>query len=70
MNPNCNTILDVYKKARSVRGGVKKVALLGGAHHKVAYPAPLVVVKVPLFCGNFFICLESPDREKNEQIGN
>ena len=27
-------------------------------------PLPLVVVKVPLFCGKFFICLESPDTEK------
>ena len=24
-----------------LRGGVKKVILLGGAHHKVAYPPPL-----------------------------
>ena len=32
----------------------KKVVLLGGAHHKVAYPpTPLVVVKVPLFVGIF-----------------
>ena len=42
----------------------KKVVLLGGAHHKVAHPPPSpVVVKVPLFLGDFF-CLESPDTEK------
>ena len=27
-------------------------------------PPPQVVVKVPLYCGKFFICLESPDTEK------
>ena len=39
----------------SLRDGVKKMVLLGGAPHKVAYPPPphLVVVKVPLFLGNF-----------------
>ena len=50
-----------------VRGGVKKVVLLGGAPHKGAFPPPppaLVVVKVPLFCDAFFICLEFPDTEK------
>ena len=44
----------------------KKVVLLGGAHNKVAYPPPppRVVVKVPLFCGKVFVCLESPETEK------
>ena len=50
-------------KVAPLRRRQKKVVLLGGAHHKVAYP-PLVVVKVPIFCGKFFICLESPDTEK------
>ena len=59
---NRNPEVGIYKRKQE-RGGVKKVVLLGGAHHKVAYP-PLVVVKVPIFCGKFFICLESPDTEK------
>ena len=27
-------------------------------------PPPRIVVKIPLFNGKFFICLESPDTEK------
>ena len=44
---------------------LKKVVLLGGAHHKVAYPLPPpVVVKVQLFFVGIFFCLESSDTEK------
>ena len=44
------------KIVEQVRGGVKKkVVVLGGAHHKVAYTPFPVVVKLPL---------ESPDMEK------
>ena len=34
------------------KGRRQKSCSFGGAHHKIAYPP--VVVKLPLFCGNFF----------------
>ena len=55
----------IQKEIAKSKGRRKKVVLLGGAPHKGVSPPPSpVVVKVPLFCGKFFICLESPDTEK------
>ena len=47
------------------RGGVKKVVVLGGAHHKVDHspPSPQLWSNYHFFVGNFF-GLESPDMEK------
>ena len=42
----------------SIRDGVKKkLVVLGGDHHEVAFPPSPhpVVVKLPLFCGKFFL---------------
>ena len=47
------------KGCLNLRGGVKKEVLLGGAHHKVAYPppSPQLWSKYHFFVGVFFFCL-------------
>ena len=52
-----------YKKL--LRGDVKKVVVLGDAHHKMPnqHPPP-VVAKLPLFVWGIFFGLESPDSRK------
>ena len=41
-------------RSSQVRGGIKKVVLLGGAHHKVAYPPPQLWSKYHFFGGGIF----------------
>ena len=47
----------------NIRGDVKKSCTFGWCPPQSA-PPPRVVVKVPLFCGKIFFCLESPAVEK------
>ena len=55
--------MDVFKCSFLLfRGGVKKVVLFGGAHHKVTSPHQLS--KYHFFGGKFVFCLEYHDTEK------
>ena len=46
--------VSIAKSGYNFKGGVKKVILLGGAQSGLPPPPSPVVVKVPLFCWNFF----------------